>query len=103
MIACLNHIKERERVLLEVRRVLCSTGKLLVTMIGPRVGRLAHMLFRQDERERHNGAPGELNGLTKRSVEKLLTEAGFIITSDIRFEFGLNRLYIASKKANALQ
>src|SRR5919109_4397828 len=45
ILAALNHIPNRAAALREIRRVLRPSGRLIVTMIGPRTGVLAHMLF----------------------------------------------------------
>ena len=53
VLAALNHIPNREATLLAVMRVLRPGGLFLATMIGPWTGgRLAHLLFHQDEARR---------------------------------------------------
>ena len=44
LLATLNHIPNREDVLRECHRVLTPDGRLLVTMIGPFLGRVRHRL-----------------------------------------------------------
>ncbi len=97
LIASLNHIPDRSGALVEVRRVLHSEGKLVMTMIGPVIGWVAHLLFRRDQRERGHGASGERKGLSRSHLEKILIDAGFRITHRIRFELGLNCVYVAEK------
>lgn len=65
LIACLNHIPDREIVLREVHRALVPGGRLLVTMIDPFVGYWAHKVTHVlgtdpdgCERERKEGEPG---------------------------------------------
>jgi len=99
MIAVLNHVPHRREALVEARRVLGPSGRLLVTMIGPVVGRVAHLLFVRDERQRGGMKAGELLGMRPREVRTLLFDAGFEIVDEAPFEFGLNRLYIATKSS----
>jgi SAM-dependent methyltransferase len=95
IVATLNHIPNRDAVMLEVRRVLKYDGHLVVTMIGPIIGWLAHIVFRQDERLRGGMVDGELKGMTDGHVLSLLYGAGFDVKLRKRFELGLNRLYLA--------
>jgi len=97
MIAMLNHVPKRREALVEARRVLRPAGQLLVTMIGPVVGRLAHLLFVRDELERGGMKSGELLGMRTHEVRALLTGMGFRIVAEAPFELGLNRLYVAAK------
>jgi SAM-dependent methyltransferase len=103
MLACLNHIpsSQRNRVLQEARRVLKDGGQLLVTMINPVVGFVAHTIrhrYDRDQLERGMGEE-EANGLWKKEVKQLLAGNGFHIIRIVPFVFGLNRLYIAQKDA----
>lgn len=96
IVAALNHIPNRTEALREVRRVLRPDGRLLVTMIGPLTGRLAHMLFRHDEEERGGMVDGELDGLPPAQVRACLQAGGFRVEREVRFQLGLNRLYVAT-------
>ena len=51
-LACLNHIPYRRDALKEARRLLKPDGTLLITMISPFFGKMAHIIFKQDERAR---------------------------------------------------
>jgi len=95
--AALNHIPNREAALLAVSRVLRPGGRLLVTMIGPRTGRVAHMLFHQDEARRGGMRPGELHGIRRSAMKVLLHQTGFALEREVPFQLGLNRLYVASR------
>ncbi len=102
MLAVLNHIPDREAVLRDCHRVLVPGGQLLVTMLGPAIGKLRHRLawWDRDQRERQHAA-GELMGLDVASVEQLLNRSGFQLRRRVRFVCGLNRLYIAERGAEA--
>jgi SAM-dependent methyltransferase len=101
LIACLNHIPDREQVLNEVHRALKPNGRLIVTMIDPVVGYFAHKVthvLNTDpdgcERERKDG---EHWGLWGERVRELLKNAGFVIRRHRRFVYGMNQLFIAEK------
>ena len=103
MLACLNHIptSQRNRVLQEARRVLKDGGQLLVTMINPIVGFVAHTVrhrYDLDQLERGMGEE-EANGLWDKEVKQLLAGNGFHTFRIVPFVFGLNCLYIAQKDA----
>jgi len=97
ILAALNHIPNRRNVLLEVQRVLADDGKLILTMIGPLTGRIAHVLFVKDERTRDGLGEGERMGMTRQEVESLLRATGFVVQDSVPFELHLNRVYIAVK------
>lgn len=96
IVAALNHIPNRVEALREVRRVLRPDGRLLVTMIGPFTGRVAHTLFRHDEEERGGMVDGELDGMPAAVVRATLGDGGFTVEREVPFQFGLNRLYVAA-------
>ena len=98
IIAALNHISNREAALKEAWRVLRPGGKLLITMIGPLTGWLAHVVFRHDEAARGGLSTDELKGMSNRMVCSLLGKAGFTVLAIHRFELGLNTLFVAKKR-----
>lgn len=102
VVAALNHIPDRELALEEAWRVLCPNGKLLVTMIGPLTGWLAHLIFRHDESVRGGLDTGELKGMGRTEVRGLLEKSGFEPVEERRFEFGLNTLFVAEKRADGV-
>jgi SAM-dependent methyltransferase len=99
MLACLNHIVEKEGVLGEARRILKPGGRLLVTMIGPVTGLFCHVIRRRydpDQMERGIDQD-EQYGLSGRRIRELLRRQRFGIESGTSCLFGLNRLYIGSR------
>jgi SAM-dependent methyltransferase len=95
--AALNHIPNRAAALIEIRRVLRPSGRLIVTMIGPKTGRLAHALFVRDERTRGGMRPGEQDGMTRQAVRALLRSRGFTVVGEVPFQLGLNRVFVGLK------
>lgn len=98
IVAALNHMPNRACVLSEVRRVLRADGRLLVTMIGPLTGKVAHTLFRHDEDERGGMVDGELDGMAPALVRQCLADGGFRVDTEVTFQFGLNCLYVATPR-----
>jgi len=99
LLACLNHITNREETLAECRRVLAAGGRLVVTMIPAWVGRLSHPIRRRhdaDQLERGLG-PEEACGLSSREILNLLERARFRLVLRRRFMWWLNNLYVAEK------
>ena len=43
-IACLNHIPNREAVLREARRLIKPSGRIIITMINPILGKIGHAI-----------------------------------------------------------
>jgi len=91
IIGSLNYIPNRVEVLREVRRLLRPTGKLIVTMISPRVGKMWSLL--RSPMHTEDG----LSGLPPEEVRALLNGAGLKIASEKRFMVGMNRLTVAEK------
>lgn len=100
IIAALNHIKNRTMLLSETHRVLKNQGRLILTMIPPRISKIWHFLRRPwdvDQRARGIGE-GEVFGLTAKEIRSFLKNAGFEILSENRFMFGINRIFVSQKK-----
>ena len=102
LIACLNHILEKEKVLQEAYRVLKPGGMVIITMIGPKIGFLIHKfgkIFRWDRDQTERGMKkGESYGMTEKEVDELLEKVGFKEISHRKFELGINTIFFASKE-----
>ncbi len=99
IVASLNHIPNREEVLREVYRLLTPTGRLVVTMLTPRLSRTWHFLRKPwdaDQKER-GMEEGEVYGFTPDAIRRLLADTGFRVLKEERFMLGLNRLTVAGK------
>lgn len=99
LVACLNHIPNREDVLLEARRVLKDEGRMIITMIGPGISRFWHGVIRKEDEDqsRRGIASGEVWGFTPGQIKELLQKTGFKLVGRRRIVFGLNNIYIAEK------
>jgi ubiquinone/menaquinone biosynthesis C-methylase UbiE len=100
-LACLNHIPNRDDAVKEAARVLNKDGRIIVTMITPRLGKFIHWLrFRNDpdHQERHIDHAHELMGMDHEHTKSILEAAGFNHITHKRFVFGLNNIYIAENK-----
>ncbi|HKY21440.1 MAG TPA: class I SAM-dependent methyltransferase [Vicinamibacterales bacterium] len=104
IVAALNHIPNRRAVLEECRRVLRSDGRVVVTMLRPRVSRVWHWLRKpwdSDQRER-GMRPGEVYGFTPTELIELFESCGFALAAQRRFMLGFNRIYVF-RLAGAIQ
>ena len=98
VLAALNHIPNREAALREMSRVLAHDGRIIVTMIGPLTGVIAHALFKRDEDTRGGMVQGEKDGLTTKEMAALLASSGFVVERVVPFQLGLNRVYVGGKR-----
>lgn len=98
-LAVLNHIPYRRQALQEAYRLLKPGGRVIITMLSSRVGKLWHKINARlwGDAKKREIEPGEAGGLDRGEMEKLLAYAGFILTAVRRFELGLNALYVAEK------
>jgi ubiquinone/menaquinone biosynthesis C-methylase UbiE len=99
-LACLNHIPNRNDAVKEASRVLKSDGRIIITMITPKLGTFIHWLrFRNDpdNQKRHINNENELMGMSHKQTISILHNAGFINIKQKRFVFGLNNIYIAER------
>lgn len=102
-LACLNHISNRGAAATEAYRVTTPGGRVLVTMITPRLGAFIHWLrFRNDpdHQARCIDHSHEFMGMSAGQVREILTRAGFTDIKRKRFVFGLNSLYLGRKPAS---
>ena len=101
IIAALNHIPNRQEVLKEAHRLLRVGGRIIITMIPPRLSKVWHF-FRKpwdaDQKER-GMVHGEVFGFTREEVRNLLKEAGFDLILEKPFMFYINRVTVARKNA----
>lgn len=97
IIAALNHIPNREDVLREAHRVLVDGGRIIVTMIPPTISEIWHKLrYPWDVDQKVRGMKkGEVYGLSRIEVHRLLQNVGFEIEKEKGFMFGINRMTIA--------
>jgi SAM-dependent methyltransferase len=99
IVAAINHVprRQREQCLVDVRRVLRRNGTLVVTMIGPFIGRLCHALTWWDPWPVHDRAE-EDQGLRAGEVTTLAQAAGFQLVRKERFLYGLNTAFLFRKR-----
>ena len=98
IIAALNHIPERLQVLEEANRVLKEKGRLIITMINPIVGFVAHKaIFWTGEEKLREAHHEERLGMWPSEVMQLCIRAGYNYVKSRSFLFGFNKLFLFSK------
>ncbi len=100
IIAALNHIPNREKVITECHRLLQIDGKVIITMIPPIISTIWHFLRRPwdiDQTER-GMKEGELYGMRKKEIIELFEANHFKLIKNSSFMYGVNQLYIFQKK-----
>ena len=100
IVAALNHIPNRITCLKEVNRVLSNDGKIVITMITPRISKIWHrIIYRWDSDQHERGmTEGEVWGFTVEQIHKLLELSGFQVIKHEHFMFYLNHIYIGKKR-----
>lgn len=100
-IANLNHIpkSKREAVIAEARRVLRENGDLIITMIDPLIGWLAHKLtwWDPDQKARKIDWNEEDYGLSYRYIVNIMRKHGFRLVYHKKFLYNLNNLFLFRK------
>jgi SAM-dependent methyltransferase len=99
MVACLNHIPNRDAVLDEAYRVLRPGGRIVLTMIPPAISGVWHRIRKPwdgDQTER-GMRDGEVYGINRARMQKLLTRAGFRVVHESPFMLGINRVTVGQK------
>lgn len=96
IIAALNHIPNRTAVLKEANRVLKNNGRLILTMLPPKLSYLWHKVREpwDDDQHERGMAEGEVYGITRQDMIQLAENAGFTLVKDYAFMMKLNRMYI---------
>jgi SAM-dependent methyltransferase len=96
IVAALNHMPNRKAVLQEAWRLLKPDGRVVVTMLTPRISRVWHWArapWDTDQCERQMKT-GEVYGFTSAQVIGLFQSCGFALESRQRFMLGFNHMYI---------
>lgn len=102
MLACINHIPNREDVLKEVHRILKPEGRLVVTNLTPFLSKVWHKYVFWDQDEHVRGMKdGEVYGLSTPHFLKIINDAGFFVKKRQSFSWGLNKVYLCKKKSSS--
>jgi ubiquinone/menaquinone biosynthesis C-methylase UbiE len=96
-IACINHIPERVGALKEAYRVLKPGGLVVATMIGRLIGDVGHAIWWYSEDKHREVAEGEVMGIDSGEMLRLFDQAGLKQVSIMRFVYGMNYLYLATR------
>ena len=99
IIASLNYIPNRLETLVDTKRVLKDSGRLIITMIPPKISKIWHKARKSwvEDYSELLMNEGQTYGLTEDDLIKLLLEAGFKIELKKKFMLGINNLTIAKK------
>ena len=95
-LACLNHIPYREKTIKEAARLLKKDGQIIISMISPFAGKLAHFFEGKDELER-DFVEGEVLGMTSQEIENLAKSAKLKIVKIKRIYCSPNKIYILKR------
>ncbi len=100
ILAALNHIPNRDEVLIEARRVLAPNGVLVLTMIPPTLSRVWHFIRKPWDRDQHERGmhEHEVYGFSRIEMRKMIERAGFKIQKEASFMLGVNTLYVCVKQ-----
>tara|TARA_B100000029_G_C17129322_1_gene798139 strand:- start:15 stop:539 length:525 start_codon:yes stop_codon:yes gene_type:complete len=99
IIAALNHIPNREEVLIEIHRILKDDGKFIFTNVGATISQIWHFLRRRsdvDQTER-GMKEGEVWGFSKLELEDLFLKSKFQVIKKGSFNLGINKIFILKK------
>ncbi|WP_319763584.1 methyltransferase domain-containing protein [Maridesulfovibrio sp.] len=99
-LAALNYVPNRDKFLLEVKRILDNDGVFIISMIPPSIAKIWHRIrspwdvvsFFSRGMKSH-----EEFGFTSAQVRELFRKAGLDIVYEKRFMFGINTAYVAKK------
>lgn len=96
LLASLNYVPNKQKVLREIKRVLKKDGIVLVTMINPFIGFVHHRIFRLWNLKLQREIGQVEYGLWGKQVKELFNQAGIEYTKRIPFLYGLNTLHLGS-------
>ena len=97
LVACLNHIPERQDSLREAYRVLRPGGRIVLTMIERTLGAVGHRLWWYSEEKERDVDPHEEMGLDRKEMIGLLEAAGYRDIGVRSFCYGLNFVFVATR------
>lgn len=99
IIAALNHIVNREKVLIEAYRVCKHGGRIIITMIPPFISKMWHFLRKpwDADQVKRGIKKGELFGIPRGDIQRMLRESGFDISLEKSFMLGINYLIVGRK------
>jgi SAM-dependent methyltransferase len=92
MLATLEHIRDKDPLARECRRVLRPGGRVIITVPSPRVDAIVHTLVRL--RLADGMSLDEHHGFDPAQTEKLFAGHGFRTEHHHLFQVGLNHLYV---------
>ncbi len=98
-LASFNHIPNKKEVVEEVNRLLKKDGQVLLTMINPLIGFIAHKFIWWGEHKKRGMKSGEKLGMRKKELEKYFLSSNFVLERTTHFFYFLNNLYVFKKKA----
>lgn len=101
-VASLNHIPNRDEIVIEAYRVLKGNGKVIVTMINPLLGYIGHKIWWYSEDKERGMEVGEMYGLWKSDVIRLFQKHGFFLEIHKRFVYWMNNFFVFRKKKNVI-
>ncbi|MFI5175540.1 MAG: class I SAM-dependent methyltransferase [Terriglobia bacterium] len=102
LVACLNHIPNRESVLKEAHRILKPDGRLVFTNLPPLLSLVWHKwAFWDPDRHERGMKQGEVWGFCREELEAMVIRAGFCVVRRVRFSWGINQLYVCERATRA--
>lgn len=101
VIAALNHIPYREKVIAEAARLLKPGGRFLATMLTPGISQVWHWVRSPWDADQHERGmeEGETFGFRQAEMVRMFQGGGFHLDWSRPFMLGLNRLYAFRKRA----
>lgn len=97
VIASLNHIPERTKMIAEIGRVLNNDGTVIITMINPFLGFIGHKIWWYSEEKKRKVNEGETYGIWNSEIVRMFGNNGFKLELHKRFVYWLNNLFIFKK------